>query len=89
MQKPNLLTVKPANYIKKDIVGKVINMWQGYQLTQLEKDVLTELTMSEFNKFKHHRCGPDELMERTLNCFNKPYKGNLNELNTRCKRKRK
>ena len=73
----------------KKTIKKVINLWQGYQLTPLEKDVLTELTMSEFSKFKHKRCHPMELMERTLVVFGKEYKGDHNELNTRCKRKGK
>ena len=68
---------------------KVINLWKGYQLTQLEKDVLTELTMSEFSKFKHERCHPMELMERTLTVFGKEFKGDQNEHSTRCKRKGK
>lgn len=71
----------------KQRINKVLNLWQGYNLTQLEKDVLTELTLKEFSKFKHERCHPMQLMEKTLTLFGKKYKGDQNEYITRCKRK--
>jgi hypothetical protein len=66
----------------------VLNKWQGYSLTELEKLVLIEITMREFDKPKHVRCNPNDLLRRTLNVFNKSYKGPLNyEPVTGCKRK--
>ena len=84
MEEDNKISVNSAKFKRP-----VRNMWQGYELTQLEKAVLTEITMSEFEKPKHVRCNPNDLIRRTLNVFNKSYIGPLNnELVTRCKRKR-